>query len=61
VDQIADALSQEFSVPRCQLLSDASEFIEALEAKHLVRGPNHTTPRKSFFANVLRRGKRFSP
>ena len=43
IDQIADALGQEFSVPRTQLLSDASEFIEALEAKHLIcRTGRHT-------------------
>jgi hypothetical protein len=54
IDQIADALSQEFSVPRTQLLSDASEFIEALEAKHLIRRPNDTLPKKSWFSRILR-------
>jgi Coenzyme PQQ synthesis protein D (PqqD) len=61
VDQIAEALSQEFSVPRCQVLSDASEFIEALEAKHLLRRPDQTEPKRAgFFGNFLRRRKRFS-
>jgi Coenzyme PQQ synthesis protein D (PqqD) len=55
LDQIADALAQEFSVPRDQILSDASEFIEALEAKHLIRRPNDTLPRKSWFSRVLAR------
>ena len=55
LDQIADSLSQEFSVPRTQLLSDAREFIEALEAKHLIRRPNDTVPRKSWFSRMLAR------
>lgn len=58
-DQIADALCQDFSVPRCQLLSDASEFIAALEDKRLVRRPGQTTPKRSWFVeNVLRRKRR---
>jgi hypothetical protein len=53
LDQIADALGQEFSVPRSQILSDASEFIEALEARHLIRRPGHAMPRKSWFSRIL--------
>lgn len=61
VAQIADALAQEFPVPRCQLLSDASEFIEALKAKHLIRRPNQTAHRRSWlFEKLLRHKKRFS-
>src|ERR1700688_3886297 len=45
LDQIADALGQEFSVPRSQILSEASEFIRALETKHLIRRPYDTVPR----------------
>jgi coenzyme PQQ synthesis protein D (PqqD) len=59
LEQIADALGQEFPVSRPQLLSDASEFIAALEAKQLIRRPNQTTPKRmSFFENLLRRKKR---
>jgi hypothetical protein len=53
LDQIASALSQEFSVPRDQLLSDASEFIGALEAKHLIRRPGHVVPKKSWFSRIF--------
>ena len=53
LDQIADALEQEFSVPRAQLLSDASEFIEALEGKHLICRPRQLSPKKSWFSKVL--------
>lgn len=61
LDQIADALGQEFSVPRAQLLSDANEFIEALEAKHLIRRPTHVIPKKSWFSRILpSRKKRLS-
>jgi hypothetical protein len=52
LDQIADALGQEFSVPRSQLLSDASEFLGALEAKHLIRRPNDIPPKKSWFSRT---------
>jgi hypothetical protein len=60
LDQIADALEQEFSVPRDQILSDASEFIEALEAKHLICRPNDTVPKKSWFSRILARRERSS-
>lgn len=53
LDQIADALGQEFSVPRAQLLSDASEFIGALEAKQLIRRPGQMSPKKSWFSKML--------
>jgi hypothetical protein len=56
LEQIADALGQEFPVGRPQLVSDAREFIVALEARQLIRRPNQTTPKRSgFFGNLLRR------
>jgi hypothetical protein len=54
LDDIADALSQDCSVPRAQLLSDAAEFIEALKTKHLIQLPGHTAPKKHWFARILR-------
>jgi hypothetical protein len=57
-DQIANALAQEFSVPRAQLLSDAVEFIEALEAKRLVRRPDQTATTRGWFTRILRRSKK---
>jgi hypothetical protein len=60
-DQIADELGQEFPVSRPQLVSDATEFMTALEEKQLIRRPNQTTPRRAgFFENLLRRKRRFS-
>jgi hypothetical protein len=53
LDQIADALAQEFSVPRSQLLTDASEFIEALESKNLIYRPSQLSPKKSWFSKML--------
>jgi Coenzyme PQQ synthesis protein D (PqqD) len=50
LDQIAEALGQEFSVPQSQVLSDATEFIAALEAKHLIRRPHETVSKKSWFS-----------
>jgi hypothetical protein len=59
LEEIADALAQDFSVPRTQLLSDAAEFIEALEAKHLIHRAGHTMPKKSWFSRIqgLRKGR----
>jgi Coenzyme PQQ synthesis protein D (PqqD) len=53
LDQIADALGREFSVPRSQILSDASEFIEALEGKNLVYRPCQLSPQKSWLSKIL--------
>ena len=36
-EQIVDNLESSFPVPRPQLICDTTEFIAALEAKHLVR------------------------
>ena len=51
--QIADALEEEFPVPRSQLLSDASEFVEALEGKHLIYRPRQPSRKKSWFSEML--------
>ena len=53
LDQIADALGQQFSVSRSQLLSDATEFVEALEAKRLIHRPGHSVPKRSWFSRML--------
>jgi hypothetical protein len=61
LEQIADALGQEFPVSRPQLLSDATEFIAALEEKRLIGRPNLKTAKRSgFFENLLRRKRRLS-
>ena len=58
LDEIADALAQDFFVPRAQLLSDAAEFIEALETKHLIQRAGHTVPKNPWFARILPRRKK---
>jgi Coenzyme PQQ synthesis protein D (PqqD) len=61
LDQIADALGHEFSVPRSQILSDATEFIAALEAKQLIRRPSHASPQRPWLSRIFHPGKgRFS-
>ena len=61
LEQIADALGREFPVSRPQLVSDATEFIAALEAKQLIRRPDQKTHKRSgFFGNLLRRRRRIS-
>lgn len=59
LEQIADALEEEFPMSRPQLVSDAREFIAVLEEKQLIRRPHQTTPKSSgFFENLLRRKRR---
>jgi hypothetical protein len=57
LDQIADAMGQEFPVSRSQLLSDATEFLAALEAKHLIHRPGQPVPKRSWFSRMLPRRK----
>jgi Coenzyme PQQ synthesis protein D (PqqD) len=53
LEQIADILGEEFSVPRAQLVSDATQFIAALEARHLIRRPSHSLPKRPWFARMF--------
>ena len=55
VNQIADALAQDFAVPRSQLLSDVVEFVQALEAKRLIRRPGHALAPRSWLTKVFTR------
>lgn len=54
-DQIADALSQDFQVPRSLLLTDTLEFIHALEKEQLVHRPSHTATKRSWLSKLLPR------
>lgn len=60
LEQIADELGQKFPVSRPQIVSDATEFIAALEEKQLIRRANQTSKRSGFFENLLRRKGRLS-
>ena len=53
VDQIADALAQDFPVSRSQLFSDVVEFLQALEAKRLIRRSGHTVPTRSWLTRIF--------
>lgn len=53
VDRIADALAQDFPVPRSQLLSDVVEFLQALEAKQLIHRSGRTLPRQSWLTKIF--------
>jgi len=44
-EQIADSLSSEFGIPREQALADVNEFLEQLEAQHLIEPSESTNPR----------------
>lgn len=59
LDQIVDTLGAEFTVPREQLRSDALEFIEALQAKHLLGRAGQDEPRRPGLLRGLFR--RFHP
>jgi hypothetical protein len=53
VDQIADALAQDFPVSRSQLLSDVVEFLQSLEAKRLIHRADHTVAKQSWLTRVF--------
>jgi len=53
VDEIADELAQDFPVSRSQLLSDVVEFLQALEAKRLIRRAHHRIATQSWLARVF--------
>lgn len=53
LDEIVDDLAQEFPVPRSQLLSDVAEFLQALEAKHLVQRADQTPRRQSWLTRFF--------
>jgi hypothetical protein len=56
LDQIVDTLGAEFPVPRDELRSDASAFIESLQAKHLLQRADEPELRKpGFLGSLLRR------
>lgn len=57
LEQIADSLAQDFSLPRDQLRSDAAEFIAALETKRLIQRPDSKPPKKPWFTRILPRRK----
>ncbi len=65
-EQIADRLSSEFGIPREQALADVNEFLEQLEAQHLIGPSESAHPRPSLgsrptglFCNLF--GRRSSP
>jgi hypothetical protein len=53
VGQIADALAQDFSVPRSQLLSDVVEFLQSLETKRLIRRSGHTVATRPWLTRLF--------
>ncbi|MGA7792425.1 MAG: PqqD family protein [Candidatus Acidiferrales bacterium] len=57
VDQIADAMAQDFAIPRSQLLADIVEFIQSLEAKRLIRRSGQTVPTRSWLTRIFPRSR----
>src|SRR5258707_1016294 len=45
-EQIADRLTSEFAIPREQAAADVSEFLEQLEAQHLIESAELSGSRK---------------
>ena len=53
VDEILDALEQEFRLPRTQLLADVSDFVKQLENKRLVGNQSSPEERHGFLSRLL--------
>jgi|SRR5579872_822069 len=53
VDQIADALAQDFAIPRSQLLSDVVEFLQSLETKRLIHRSGRTVAARQWLTRIF--------
>ena len=59
VDEIADALEQEFRVPRAQLLTDISDFLKQLENMRLVGDHPSLADRRGLFSRLFGRRRTY--
>ncbi len=55
VDEIADALEEEFRLPRTLLLTDISDFVNQLENMRLVGNQPSHSDRRGFLSRLLGR------
>jgi len=55
VDEIADALEEEFRLPRTQLLTDISDFVNQLENMRLVGNQPSPSDRRGLLSRLLGR------
>ncbi len=55
VEEVVDALEQQFHVPHAQLRSDVFEFVGELEARHLIFRGAQPPEKHSWIARILRK------
>lgn len=55
IDEIADALEQEFRLPRSQLLTDISEFVKQLEDMRLIGERSRHPTKKGLLSRLIHR------
>jgi hypothetical protein len=55
IDEIADALEQQFHVPRAELVADISEFLKDLENKSLIQKKANGVRDRGFFSRFVQR------
>ena len=55
VDEIADALEEEFRLPRTQLLTNVSDFVNQLENMQLVGNQSTPSDRRGLLSRLLGR------
>lgn len=55
LEEIADALEQEFHLPRTQLLADISDFVKQLETMHLVGEQSSHADKRGLLSRLLAR------
>lgn len=53
IDQIVEALANDFEVPPSQLLADTLEFIGSLEAKRLIHRPGQPASKPSWLKRLV--------
>lgn len=57
LDEITDALEQEFRVPRTQLLGDISDFLKQLEKMRLIGERSSPAGRRGFLSRLFARNR----
>jgi hypothetical protein len=57
LNEITDALEQEFQVPRTQLLGDISDFLKQLEMMRLVGEQSPPAGRRGFLSRLFARNR----
>jgi hypothetical protein len=57
IEQIADALAQEFHIPRAEVIADVCDFVAQLESKHLASCGTDAVEKRRLWTRLRFMGK----